>query len=765
MPRILLVDDNQIVRETLLDMLSIMCGNEELTFLQASDGESALEIIAETAIDGILLDVRMPGIDGFEVCRRLKGNEATRHIPVTFLSGEADWSQLSIRAKELGALGLVAKPVSATALAGHVRSMLKSQRIEADLRNRTLDLEGRLVNQGIQLDQARGEFLEFLEGTRDLISVINSTGRFLYANGLHEELLGHTLREISGMGIYDLVKEPDRELLGETLAVLSSGGTAPLIEIEIQTAAGEGLPVEIQCSRVKRNSGEETAFRLVARDIRERRNLRRQLEIRVQELEQTNAYKTRFLAGMSHEFFTPLTAIVNYVRFVLIDDPPPRDEHRADLQRALSAAEYLEELMNTVLDMAQIESGTIPIREEDVNLARTAESVVWGIHSKFEDKGLDLSWDIPDGLPPIVSDTVRIKQILLNLLTNACRYTDAGTVEIRIRKDENHVRLDVKDTGIGITANRISVLFDEFQQVHDTTKRRGGRGLGLALSKRLATLLGGNLTVQSVLGEGSTFTLKLPLDRTGIAIARIPDGQWILIASPAAAVRTAAAAGLESLGFSVLPVGDLDLVRTILARQSPRGVILDETLAVPQVLSLLERFDEAHTFCPVLVMAGEGTPVLASGTDPVLIKPVGASRLAWYHTRSWLKRGLASGFEIVVVDDDEDQRLLMEIVFERTGCTVRSFSHAAPALSWMQENLVGLFVVDLMIPDMDGFELVRRIREHSPHIRTPLVVLTGRDVSDVESRWILERTDGILLKQDGDLVRMVQELIDGDSKS
>ena len=107
----------------------------------------------------------------------------------------------------------------------------------------------------------------------------------------------------------------------------------------------------------------------------------------------------------------------------------------------------------------------------------------------------------------------------------------------------------------------------------------------------------------------------------------------------------------------------------------------------------------------------------------------------------------------------------MEIVFERTGCTVRSFSHAAPALSWMQENLVGLFVVDLMIPDMDGFELVRRIREHSPHIRTPLVVLTGRDVSDVESRWILERTDGILLKQDGDLVRMVQELIDGDSKS
>ncbi len=224
--------------------------------------------------------------------------------------------------------------------------------------------------------------------------------------------------------------------------------------------------------------------------------------------------KSQFLSNVSHELRTPLNAILGYGRHVLQEETGLSEAGRENLRRVISSGEHLLQLINDLLDLSKIEAGRLEVDVKPVDLRRVLVSCLATIEPAARSKGLELRMDVPEGLPEVQTDPLRLKQILLNLLSNAVKFTDSGGVEVRVRKGPGQLLIDVVDSGIGIEEEQQELVFESFRQADGSaTRRAGGTGLGLAISRKLARLLGGDVTLVSQPGVGSTFTVSVPLAR------------------------------------------------------------------------------------------------------------------------------------------------------------------------------------------------------------------------------------------------------------
>jgi signal transduction histidine kinase len=232
-----------------------------------------------------------------------------------------------------------------------------------------------------------------------------------------------------------------------------------------------------------------------------------------QQAEQANTVKSRFLAAMSHELRTPLNAILNFTQFVLSGVMGPVNQRQQDaLQKVTTSGEHLLDLINDVLDITKIEAGSMQLfLENDVSINEYLEMAVSTAKSMLADKPVSLNVDISDNLPVIRGDKLRIRQIMLNLVSNACKFTDTGSVTIRACRKDGNILFSVKDTGPGIAPEEQYHIFEAFQQTQLGLKKGGGTGLGLAISRRLAEAHGGTLWFESTLGQGTTFYVALPI--------------------------------------------------------------------------------------------------------------------------------------------------------------------------------------------------------------------------------------------------------------
>jgi signal transduction histidine kinase len=264
--------------------------------------------------------------------------------------------------------------------------------------------------------------------------------------------------------------------------------------------------------QVKRHSEElRERVREATAELAEQNELLRRQAL---ELEQASAMKSQFLANVSHELRTPLNAVMGYTTLLLdgvfgkLDEPQEQKLERIDAN-----ARHLLSLINELLDLTRIEAGKMEIEIEQFHLHDLVQEVVQESEPLIEGSKLELRRSGQDGLPALVSDRTKIKQILLNLLSNALKFTPEGSVEIRIRYERSHdrVTVEVEDTGIGIPLDKQEVIFEAFGQTQSSyARQQGGTGLGLSICRRLAGLLGGTITLESEEGEGSTFTLVLP---------------------------------------------------------------------------------------------------------------------------------------------------------------------------------------------------------------------------------------------------------------
>ena len=371
----------------------------------------------------------------------------------------------------------------------------------------------------LSLADIAGSRFPLLEYAPDATVIVDGDGIIRLVNAQTERLFGYYREELIGEPVEKLVpaRHRDRHVAQRT-DYSADPQVRPMgvgLELFGLRKDGSEFPVEISLSPIVTREGTFAASAI--RDVTERKAFERRLYELNAELERANQAKDQFLASMSHELRTPLNAILGFTGTLLMKLPGPlTDEQERQLQIVRSSARHLLSLINDVLDLAKVESGKRELTFEPVAVAEIVGEVSAALASRAAEKGLQLSTDVPDRTTTVVTDRRALAQILLNLTDNAIKYTHAGSVCITAQttgwNGTAAVALSISDTGIGIKSNDLERLFHAFEQLDATTTRRfEGTGLGLYLSRSLAEMLGGELSVRSEFGAGSTFTLTLPL--------------------------------------------------------------------------------------------------------------------------------------------------------------------------------------------------------------------------------------------------------------
>ncbi|HEX8212335.1 MAG TPA: response regulator [Longimicrobium sp.] len=526
---------------------------------------------------------------------------------------------------------------------------------------------------------------------------------------------------------------------------------------------------------------------LALEDVTERRRTEQEVVNAREAAESANRTKSLFLANMSHELRTPLNAILGYSE-MLHEEAVERGllDFTADLDKIGTAGKHLLALINDILDLSKIEAGKMELFLESFDLAELIHEITSTMGPIVRTNSNTLRVELAPRLGVMHADQMKVRQALSNLLSNAVKFTHGGTVTVNARRERmdgrEWVLFQVTDTGVGMSAEQIVKLFQDFTQADaSTTRRFGGTGLGLALTRRFCQMMGGDVTVRSVPGEGSTFTIKLP------AVIRAADPEPVLALAPSEWRGKGDA--LPSGASCVLVIDDdpvqRDLMQRFLGREGFRVLVADGgeeglrlaremqpvaiTLDVMMpgmdgwaVLAALKA-DPAVRNIPVvmLTMVDDPNRGFTLGAAAYATKPVNRgrlSRLLRKHSSADVQGG------VLVVDHDDAARALLRTMLEAEGWTVREAENGRVALERMEEERPRLILLDLLMPEMDGFEFHERVRQHPDWRSVPVVVVTSHDLTREERRRLNGYVETIVRKA-GDspdaLLHRVCELLGG----
>ena len=487
--------------------------------------------------------------------------------------------------------------------------------------------------------------------------------------------------------------------------------------------------------------------------------------------EEANRAKSAFLANMSHELRTPLSAVIGYSEMLEEQAEETGDAVTlADLGKIKSNAKHLLGLINDVLDLSKVEANKMDTFAEDFDVAGFAHDAASTVESLMRRKSNTLALDLGTDLGAMHTDATKLRQCLFNLLSNAAKFTENGRIVLGVRRerlaDVDWLVFSVEDEGIGMTPEQVGRLFQRFSQADETTTRRfGGTGLGLALSRAFAQLLGGDITVESIEGVGTTFTLRAPA--TVPEVSPEPDvaeteepregtGDLVLVVDDEAAQRDLTRRFLVRQGFSVRTAADGAAGLALARELRPRVVLLDVMMPVMDGWSVLAalKADPETAGIPVVMVSfvAERSVGAMMGAAETVPKPVD-----WPHLKDVMNRFHAAGGDVLVVDDDPDVRHRLRTMLERDGRTVQEAADGAEALSRVLDNPPHVILLDLTMPVMDGFTFLHRLRETPGCADIPVVVLSARDI-DAAERDRLKEADLVLRKDQASLRDLAAEV-------
>jgi PAS domain S-box-containing protein len=555
---ILIVEDSPTQAEKLKYLLE----KHHYNVITAENGQQALDVLEQYETGIIISDICMPKMDGYELCRRVKALDHLNDTPIILLTSLSNPEDV-IEGLECGADNFITKPYSEDYLLSHVQQIIANQKLHsiqrvrigveilfagkrrfitadqqqmltllistyeaAVMKNKELlntqeelqtmndQLEEMVEERTMELKKNEQKYQDLYDNAPTMfLSVEYLTGKVLDCNETLLRKTGFNRSEIIGKHIFTRYHPDCMERAKESLQLFNEIGESKNVELELITKIGKKLPVLMNSTAVRGSNGKILHSRSVLQDISELKQVQEALLQAKDKANESDRLKTAFLANMSHEIRTPMNGILGFSQ-LLIESDLPCEEKEKYIDAIDKSTHQLLHIITDILDVSKIEAGEETMQPVIFNLNELLDEINNFFQPLANQRNLDLSFlkNFPPHLVYIMSDPVKLRQILNNIIGNALKFTEKGTVEIKVATSEQKLIFNIKDSGIGIDPSLQEVIFDRFRQVELTKSRKyGGTGLGLSLAKSYTEMLGGTIWVDAIPGIGSTFTFEIPL--------------------------------------------------------------------------------------------------------------------------------------------------------------------------------------------------------------------------------------------------------------
>jgi len=638
------------------------------------------------------------------------------------------------------------------------------------------------------LRQSETKYRSIFENAVEGIFQTTPTGHYLSANSGLARIYGYEsctqmLAELTDINRQLYVNPKQR---AEFVAQLGRSRQVSKFESQIYRRDGSTIWISENARSICDENGSVLYYEGTVQDITDRKQTESAMQLALEAAESANRAKSTFLANMSHELRTPLNAIIGYSEMLQEEaEELGSCESVSDLEKICSAGKHLLSLIDDILDISKIEAGRMDLYLESFDIHNLIESAVATARPLVEKNGNTLEVYCPDNLHTMHADMTKVRQVLLNLLSNAAKFTQNGRIAIGVERIKNEqlkmknqeessqilisnsefLSFRVADTGIGMTQEQLERVFQPFTQADaSTTREYGGTGLGLAISQRFCQMMGGSIEVSSSLGAGTTFTVLLP---SAIKQPEIPNKVHDSTSPPdAPAVGTVLVVDddpisrdliqrtLSRQGLHIEVAGSGEQALRLAKQLRPDAITLDVIMPGMDgwaVLSALKA-DPDLAEIPVILLSFVGNKSLgfALGASDYLTKPVDGKRLAALLNKYRRDQdGVASNnltCQILIVEDDVATREILRCVLETQGWAVTEADSGRAALDRLKVARPHLILLDLMLPEMDGFELIGEIRKSHSGDPIPIVVITGKNLTPAESQQLNGYVDRVLQK-------------------
>ena len=613
-----------------------------------------------------------------------------------------------------------------------------------------------------------------LESTGEGIYGVDMEGLCTFANPACVRVLGFdSADELLGQNMHELVHH-----------TRANGEPYPMTECQIYHAFREGRGTRIDdevmfrrdgerfwaeyWSYPMRQDGELVGSVLTFLDITERREVEQELQRAKALAEEASAAKSKFMANMSHELRTPMNAILGYSEMLMEDaNDAGLSEFVADLTKINAAGKHLLALINAVLDLSKIEAGRMDLLVEEFELTELLAEVTAVAEPLFASNNNTFVKDWDESIGSMASDATKIRQALFNVLSNAAKFTSAGTVTLAVRRcsdgPREMIEFTISDTGVGIPPDKLDHVFEEFAQAEETTTRDfGGTGLGLSLTRRLCRLMGGDVLLESELGVGSTFIVELPthIEKASKALAladlrvSLPSvdltrDEWhVLVIDDDLHSRDLLTRGLEGAGYNVVTASGGRRGVDLAMKLKPALITLD--ILMPEqdgwsVLSELKSHPETRDIPVVMLsISPDRDRGYMMGAVESLTKPVDRGLLHDVVSR-YISTGKA---QVLIVDDDDGSRSLMARFADAEGWSFSEAENGKVALELLEtmQPLPDLILLDLMMPVMDGFEFIEHVQSRDEYRHILIVVVSAKTLTAEDQRRLQGTVERVIEK-------------------